>query len=396
MIKAIEIENFGSICDRQVIDLSVAENAPNPGGRFAMHSEVKNVRLPKVAAFFGANASGKTTVLKAISFVPHFVRDSVRYAPDQPIPVIAFAGAGRRDVPIQIAMTFFAEVGTQAKPSAPVQFSYELSLLPDGGSVVREALRYWPLRRSRLLFERSGSKYIFGDDFGILPTDPTIAKVRPNASLISVLAQFNHPFSILLHNSAGLLSSNVGHFGKQDVESSRTARLALYRTDDRLFESLGTAIRGIDVGVRSVEITSDSDVLRFRHDGLEALIPLRLESEGTKRFVAVYPQLHHALAGGGVCVIDELDADIHPVLLPELIRWFQSPETNPHNAQLFVACHNASLMDSLVKEEIWFTEKSVDGKTSVFRLTDVGRVRRDANIQAKYLQGVFGAIPRLA
>ncbi|MCM0021232.1 MAG: ATP-binding protein [Tagaea sp.] len=398
MIRIVEIENFGSVCDRQVIDMSVAANAPNLGDRFASSPDAPKLRLPKVVAFFGANASGKTTVLRAVSFVPHFIRDSVRYEPNQPILATGFAGAGRRGAPIRIAMTFFAEVDAGARPQAPIQFAYEVALSADARSVVRESLKYWPFQRSRLLFERNGADVVVGDDFGISAGDPVIGKVRENASLISVLSQFNHRFSMALHGVAGRVSSNVGFFGKQDGDVARATRLATYRADAGLIDALGSAIRGIDVGVSSVEVSPESDPegLRFKHDGLDVAIPYRLESEGTKRFVNVYPQLHYALKGGGVCIVDELDADIHPVLLPELIRWFQSPERNPRATQLFVACHNVALMDYLVKEEIWFTEKSADGKTSVFRLSDIEGVRRDANIQAKYLQGVFGAVPRLA
>ena len=63
--------------------------------------------------------------------------------------------------------------------------------------------------------------------------------------------------------------------------------------------------------------------------------------------------------------MDEIDNDIHPELMPEIIGWFHDERTNPRNAQLFMACHNASLLDHMEKEEIYFTEKTHDGRTEV-------------------------------
>ena len=70
-------------------------------------------------------------------------------------------------------------------------------------------------------------------------------------------------------------------------------------------------------------------------------------------------------------------------------------EQTPDNAQLFMACHNASLMEHLEKEEIYFTEKNSDGRTRVFGLKDIAGVRRVDNYYKKYLGGVFGAIPNI-
>ena len=93
--------------------------------------------------------------------------------------------------------------------------------------------------------------------------------------------------------------------------------------------------------------------------------------------------------------LDEIDNDIHPALMPEIIGWFHDERTNPHNAQLFMACHNASILEHLEKEEIYFTEKTPDGRTQVYGLKDIDGVRRVDNYYKKYLGGVFGAVPNI-
>jgi predicted ATPase len=83
------------------------------------------------------------------------------------------------------------------------------------------------------------------------------------------------------------------------------------------------------------------------------------------------------------------------MLLPEILRWFHDPAENPHNAQLWFSGHSASLLEELQKEEIFFTEKDQQGRTSVYGLKDIESVRRSDNFYQKYLGGVYGAVPRI-
>jgi predicted ATPase len=105
-------------------------------------------------------------------------------------------------------------------------------------------------------------------------------------------------------------------------------------------------------------------------------MPLILESHGTREFMKFYPLIYHVLRTSGIAVLDELDAAIHPVLLPEILRWFYDPDRNPHGAQLWMNCHIASLLEDLTKEKVLFCEKDDLGRTSVYSLRDVQAVRR--------------------
>jgi len=105
--------------------------------------------------------------------------------------------------------------------------------------------------------------------------------------------------------------------------------------------------------------------------------------------------LNQALETGGIAVVDELDLAIHPLVLPEILRWFHDGERNPHDAQLWMTFNNASLLEDLVKEEILFCEKDDLGRTRVYSLRDVQAVRRSDNYYRKYLSGVYGAVPHL-
>jgi predicted ATPase len=96
-----------------------------------------------------------------------------------------------------------------------------------------------------------------------------------------------------------------------------------------------------------------------------------------------------------VAIIDELDNSIHPLLLPEIVRWFYDPQKNPYGAQLWMTCQAASLLEELQKEEVFFCEKNLQGQSQVYALTDVQAVRRSDNLYKKYLGGVYGAVPKV-
>ena len=109
----------------------------------------------------------------------------------------------------------------------------------------------------------------------------------------------------------------------------------------------------------------------------------------------MFPFLALTLGSGGIVAIDEMDAAIHPVLLPVLLRWFYDKAgRNKFDAQLWLTCHSASLLDDLSKEEIVICEKDRQGCTRIYSLMDVG-VRRDDNHYRKYLSGAYGGVPQL-
>ena len=94
-------------------------------------------------------------------------------------------------------------------------------------------------------------------------------------------------------------------------------------------------------------------------------------------------------------VIDEIDGDLHVDLVSEIVHWFQSRETNPLNAQLFMTSHNVGLLDDLEKEELFIVEKGEDGGTRVHGAQDVRGLRRDTRLYPKYRSGVLGGLPKI-
>ena len=402
MIHKIEIENFYSIRDPQVLDLRAPANAPKNTDRLAECWRGSNDRAPKVVALFGPNGSGKSNVLRALSFTAWFLGASFSLSPTQRIPFEPFNDEEASKAPTRLriwtsGVENFAEVN---QPGAiQCQYCYELTIgNGERREVLREAIFYWPSatgRRTRLI-ERSEERSIkAAKAFDLGDYRRALEKVlRPNASVISTLAQLNHPFAMSIVDAAARVRSNIFI---EKSEPSDDAALRQYVDRPDLVEHFNREIQRIDVGVRAldVQLTAEGPRVLFLHEALAVPMPLFLESHGTRQFLKLYPMLLDALAHGGPAIIDELDAAIHPMILPEILRWFHDSERNPKNAQLWMSCHNASLLEDLSKDEVAFCEKDWRGRTEIYSLNDVKAVRRDDNYYKKYLGGVFGAVPKL-
>jgi hypothetical protein len=399
MLYELEIENFYSIRDAQVIDLRVAANAPELPERFAHLWKGSRDRAPKVVAIFGPNASGKSTVLRALSFVAWFARDSFSIAPGARLPFEKFNNLEGREAPTRLAISLAGLVDPTDESGEALQCRYQYEVEIDGNhQVLSEAMHYWPPdtgRKVRLFGRDADGKVVGSSTFGLAGFRQALEKVlRPNASVISTLAQLKHPFATSIWQAANLVFSNILIERSDGVEDQL---VRFYADNPTLVVGLNREIERIDLGIRAMklEMGPSGPIALFAHEGHDGLVPLVLESHGTRTFLRLYPFLSRALETGGIAVLDELDSAIHPLVLPEILRWFYDPERNPHDAQLWMTCHNASLLEDLVKEEVLFCAKTHDGRSEVYPLSDIQAVRRDDNYYRKYLGGSYGAVPQI-
>ena len=404
MIHRLEVSNFYSFREPQVIDLRVVANVPDSSGRFAPPWLGAKERAPKVVALFGPNAAGKSNVLRSLSFLAWFVNQSFRHPPDDFLPYQRFNDNEGQESPTRLAIRFAGPADTsKANDAATPQCCYAYELVLGGPKdkpqqVIAETLHYWPNvagRQVRLFARKQDGSISAGKAFPLAGYRSAVDKIlRPNASLISTLAQLDHPLALLGRRLATTIFSNVL---MEKVDTTEDAIVRHYATNPTLLDSLNHEIERVDLGIRKMEIRSgpNGPLALFDHAGLSWPLPVQLESQGTRAFIRIFPLLAEALQTGGIAVVDELDLSIHPIVLPEIIRWFHDTERNPHNAQLWMTCQNASLLEELVKEEVFFCEKDSKGRTTVYGLRDIQAVRRNDNYYRKYLGGVYGAVPHL-
>ncbi len=131
-------------------------------------------------------------------------------------------------------------------------------------------------------------------------------------------------------------------------------------------------------------------------------ISLSSESSGTQKMITLFLHFYHTLKKGGILIVDELNAKLHPLLMRAIINLFADIDTNPNNAQLIFTTHDVWLMDSeiLRRDEIWFTEKNSDGVSELYSFVDLkgqdGKtMRKDLNFMKNYMLGKFGGVPNL-
>ncbi|MER6824511.1 ATP-binding protein [Streptosporangium sp. NPDC000563] len=376
--------------------------------------------LLPIAAIYGPNASGKSNVVAALSWLCDAVSFSFRFWEDE-IPVEPFAfGDGRA-----LASEFSVEVIIDG-----VRFEYVLEL--DREHVIYEGLFHYPEKKRRRIFEREELELKLQRGLGGLSGTRELITHRTLA--LSIARRFDEPLvSEFTRELLGI--QNLGHMPRRSKSRlpAGAYRNPSHRSTIRWFEEEGNQLtlfddnelggrfigvrqqalallRLADLGIEDVVIDrreviySDSEVrtqrrVRLLHKTTEESVPfdLDVESEGTRTWFALIGPVLTALRQGSVVLFDELDASLHPTLSAELLRIFRSPVTNPRGAQLIFTSHDTSLLNHLNRDEVWLTEKQADGSTRLGALADFSgeRVRKSQNLENAYLHGRFGALPQV-
>ncbi len=376
------------------------------------------VSVLPVAGVFGANASGKSTLLLALADMRVVVAGSFRGGN-------LSSGVYRR--PFALDWAFDAQ---------PSRFEVELVLHGvrwqygfevNDKQVVGEYAYHYPKGRQAMVFDRTEEDISFGPPFR--SSGRALRRfLRDNALFLSVAGaaadeQLEPLFEWFLSNLLLAQPANRG------TRAARTAEMVEVPANK---ERVMALLRAADLGVRGIERapadpdaaerlqralrvlqgaegdpeTSDQDVnvvfedsVRLMRRGAQGEVWLDAESEsqGTMVWVGLIGPVLDALDGGHVLLVDELDASLHPYLVRLLVEMFQDPELNPRCAQLVFNAHDTTVLgdsdqEVLGRDQIWFTEKDTDGATTVYPLVDF-RPRRDEALGRRYLQGRFGAVP---
>lgn len=396
MIHSFTCENFYSIRDKVKVDFLVGDNAPDKTSYVSTPGET---RASLVEAVIGANASGKTNILKVLPFIRWLVVDAYTDDPDVDLPVRPF-GSSANSGPTKLSVAFSTDDRL---------FTYAFTMSPTRilSEKLSERSKTTNRLTSKVLFSREWNadkdEYKVNDKvFGI-----TQEKLRKNSSVVATAFRDKNPLASLIATYwRDGVSTNVAEGGYRNYQSAaqmhdRLANQAIEFFYDRpdLKDQVESLLSRYDIGFNSFkkEEVQETSFFSIHHnfEGNGFDLPLRYESSGTKQIIIILQYLLTALGSGGIAVIDELDANLHPEIVEEIVSMFSSSALNPKSAQLFFSSHTPTILSSLDKYQIIFIEKSDGGCTDVWRLDSIKGVRSDDNYYTKYIAGAYGAVPNL-
>ena len=376
----------------------------------------KELSLVKSAAIYGANASGKSNLAKALQFMKWFmVNSSKETQSTEAIGVEKFRLSTETDDQPSFFEIVFLLDGQQ----------HRYGFTADREKVRSEWLYYVPKTRETKLFDRQEDTF---DVAKILKANGIPARTRDNALFLSVSAQFNVDKSERILDWITYQLNFISGMDDQELLGCTINCLLEKENHNEIIE----LVKRLDLGIAGVELDQldPKDILRFddvpegmQHELKKILVqnntklnsistihqkfdrnkdPVLLEefdlsseeSDGTQKIFALASLLIDALKHNKALIIDEFDARLHPLMSRSIVELFNSNGTNPHNAQLIVMTHDTNLLSNKIfrRDQIWFTEKDRYGATALYSLAEY-KVRNDASFESDYIKGKYGAIP---
>ena len=411
MLVEFSVENFKSFKDRVTLSMVAAKiKSEDPTlDEDAVIPTKFDHNLLRCAAIYGANSSGKSNLVSAIRFMSIFIRGSVR----EP--------SGEDNIDVK---PFVLNAVTATRPSY-----FEIVLITNG-----QRYRYgfevfadrihseWLYRVSKTtetqLFHRTESSIDTTASFS-KESHGLRERTRRTSLFLSVVAAFN----------GRIAGSIVEWFAKLRVTTGltdqyRQTTIQMLRDLDRrgpiddFLSKLDLGFEQLIVPVRP-QVTDLPDMMPedqkrrtlasisqriftthsvLDDEGKPVNVELfdsdEEESQGTRKLIALAGLIILALSQASVCVIDEIDARLHPLITRAIIRLFNSASTNPDGAQLIFVTHDTNLLDKAIlrRDQIWFAEKDSFSSTHLTSLVEF-KPRNDAAYEKHYLQGRYGAIP---
>lgn len=414
MLVEFRTQNFRSLREEQVLSL-VASPDKSLLDTHALDTGLKAApHVLKSAVVYGANASGKSNLIKALQYMRDVVLMSATLQPGQ-----AFArlqpfrlDAVSASQPTAFEVTFILD---------GVRYQYGFAM--NAQRIVSEQLLVYKAFKPQRWFERhfdaeSGKDvYEFGPG---LKGAKTLweGATRPNALFLSMAVQLNsealRPVYDWFAHRLVILNE---HAPLSPQFSLEMLKLEAQR------KAIGEFLRAADISIADVEVATKQatvhsirfdlatgkreeetgeqtvDEVRFHYltEHGQAVFDLADESSGTRNLLFLAGPVLDILSNGQTLVVDELDTSLHTLLVQALVRLFHRPEANTGGAQLVFTTHDTSLLDAyglFRRDQVWFVEKRPDQSSSLYPLLDFSPRKNEA-LERGYLQGRYGALPLL-
>lgn len=370
--------------------------------------EGKN-RVLKMVGLYGANASGKSNLIKGLSFFQEMVQSSLES--DE----LAAAGVN----PFKLSEQKENDSGFFQIILLIDGHKYRYGFTLDDDAKIQAEWLFGPAEKNETYyFKRDKGEVTCNADWfkegASLPYD----KLRADALFLTFSASYDGEISRMVKE---YITRKI-RIDNSDVIRMGTLRRIRFMTPRTFTDSLiATGKKDVvlqwmkeaglvysDVTLKRIGIDKASEHNRIifskntygSDGGIKGKAEMDLdldESEGTRKFYAYIGDLYDIFKQGGIFVSDEVDSSFHPSLLRKLITLFQNSDVNKANAQLLFTSHDTNLMkpDYMRRDQFYFAEKTITEETRLYSLSDLKGIRNNADFAAQYLAGFYGALPQL-
>lgn len=410
MLIMFKVKNFASIKDEVILDLRATSYKQHMSHLLQVSD---NLNLLKTTAIYGANASGKSNFIAAMFFMEKYIfeqfisktKDTAENSLEttKEIDLDPFA---LTDIPNEVSEfeIIFIYNGKQ------IQYGFECT--------THSVLSEWYDIDSQTVFYREGDRVKYGKKFE--KRLKAYNKVPSERLYLSVLEYFLEEDSKkeLLQDFINFFQNDYNVHLEVFLEASVKRLGSSARINSKLYDNkkyrrkIEKYLKQIDVGICGLEVESKyildpqtgkekvQKIVKTVHNVYDdagavirkELFDLRQESTGTLRFLSYIQDIVDMTEQGGVFIVDEMSARLHPLLTKLIVDIFQSSSNK--KAQLIFTTHDISLLnkEQFRRDEVVFIDKDDKGVSRIYALSDL-KVREDATFSKDYLQGKYGAIP---
>ncbi|HOO56748.1 MAG TPA: ATP-binding protein [bacterium] len=433
MLIEFSFSNYLSFKDKVTLSM-IASNDDTLPQNVVKNAQGTDLNLLKSAVIYGANASGKSNFIKAMTFMKYFVEKSYMTL-DKDTSI--------NSSPFKLDQAYFQKPSEFEVVFLREGIRYIYGFKIDKKNVLQEWFYHYPKGQQSLLFERTSNTgdikrdYKFGNSFK--GGKKSLAeKTKRNSLFISVAAQFNHEiadivvswfseyFKVVDYDHPLIKEQHSTIEKAVSNEESKNRIVEFLKVSDTGIEDISIDYEKLDDGIKVSDFLQNCDnsteviigqrvhhspnILKISilHKGKNAggessLIPLKLgeESAGTKKLFDISETWINSIDSGSLMIVDEFDLRLHPLLSENLVNMFNSDSINKNNAQLIITTHNSDLLDKNIfrRDQVWFTEKSREtGSSSLYSIWDFkkNKARKTENLRKNYLAGRYGAVPILS
>jgi uncharacterized protein len=403
MILEIRLSNFFSIKDEVIIDFRAA-NIKSANARILKNNVFRQDKsdILKTLILYGANASGKSNIIKAIRFCNAMVFESHNHNENTIYNFIPFKFENYNSKPSTYFIRFVLN-----------EIEYEYSFSLSRNSIITESLYYHPKGRIKEIFtrdERLGKtkkeKYTFTDiikrpfDVAENTSDKTLyisrASQMDREIAKEIFIYFNKTF-ILNYMGFGISAiENITNLNKQQlIDALKIADSDIEEVKIKVLKKSGKNIHAdlTSMTLKVEDVVQDHLQIKTYHKtnpGI-AFDFLTEESQGTIKLFFIMLTLLDVIKSNKVLLIDEIEDSLHPKIIDYIFNLFRAGE----KAQLLCTTHNTQFLDlkKFRKDQIYFVNKSMNGASDLYSLYDYSDFRDTMDLEKAYMQGRFDAVP---